>query len=1359
MEQNPQIPANPLGLNLDFLFGRGYLWAKNERLSDWIELDHLRMEIPDLAFPFDARGGLHRFRNTRCLVREIEISTSEIGLADLARRAAADVHGFDSLEVHFLDGAIHVGARVKSLGAQAFISFRIALIPPEPARADEVHVSVYDYRAFGTLPFPARTLVAELLTRILSTPALRPPGRGDSFSIGIAGDILRMRPLKLLLLHLFPQVGWKLPNLSNVVLENAQIRPGRLTLRALSPETWDTTQRYTHGASPLTATAEGGRALAAYEAKDLFAHGDQAIFDRQLKQAIDLFSGYRDIYGAHPELVARLFDLLLSDPSPSNIAQAETLCRELEKEDPEHLHARLARPRLALLQGRTELAIQAFERLAQTLRNRGDTHDWILCQLSLAQHLETQNPEKAAAALREILKITPRNRAALESLKAIYERESDTQGLEDVLKRLTGVYTDRDNLTATYLSLARHLMDRQGELAEARIYLERVLRLDPSQLEALHTLGQSYLLSEEPLRALKAFGSAARAAEARKDLLRAAQLHESVAKIWRDHVLDPQQALLSARRALSLGTALPPEQRAELLLWTAQLCEEHERVDEAISMRVDAIALLEQLPGATSLLLNAHRGLARTHTQRRRTDASAAHWRRILEISPLDPEATEALESHYKMSGSPEQLLELYRDMALHAAPEQKAQLLLKCAEVYRWLGMAEEAAQTLEAALSLGEFNALQPFVELLEQTRRFPALKKALQSMLMRVSDREHRWILLIHLARTCLKHLEEPEQATRAYMEAIQLRPTQLEGLYGARDALERIVSNDYLAISPVGEGPAARLLERLVARVTEVAPEPEIKREALIRLAELASLRGDMDEAKAATTRAAQLSEVGLEVDRRLDALLQTPQSGPPQPVEPPQNTPDALNLFRREFDKTIREPHAIPRLQELLKQDLVPNTQLKTPTLPQPAQPAQPTPDPTPSAPSDLLKAIQSARSGQKVEELADALEELLEAAQNKAILLDPQEQLNYSKELGELLYYELEASARALPHLEFVRTQDTQGLGAEPGILNALESIYEEQGLVEGRIRILEDRLSRAESEEMDTVYRLLLAQLVWDEANDREAATRWLSEILKRDKRHEAAHRLLADITRELEDWDATAEHLRTVLAVSSGGLDSVETERELAELLLLKLDRPRQAIQHFKHVLEAAPGDSRALEMLKKAQVNLDDWAGYADSLLLELGLLTGRPKLGLDAASELVADSLPVPLRIPTSQVVSDLAHVAQHHLHQLEHARKLWKIVHDLWPEHVEALERRIDLDRALEQYHDLAIDLEAYADLLLDPHERFRCLAESARIQARHDEVELARVLFSQAIAVAESAESAPTGLDEVRRELQGLPQR
>lgn len=1326
------LTNNPLGLNLDFLFGRGYLWAKNERLSDWIELDHLRMEIPDLAFPFDAGGGLHRFRNTRCLVREIEISTSEVGLSDLVRVAAQDIHGFDAIDIHFLDGAIHVGARVKSLGAESFLSFRVALIPPEPSRADEVHVSVYDYRAFGTLPFPARTMVSELLTRILSTPSLRPPGRGDSFSIGIAGDILRVRPLKLLLLHLFPGVGWKLPNLSNVVLEHAQVRPGRLTLRANSPDTREI-GRSAAPITPLVASAEGGRALAAYEAKELFAHGDQAIFDQQHKQALELFFGYRDIYGDHPELIARLFDLLLSDPSTSNVAQAEAMCRELEKKDPLDLQAAFARPRLAIIQGNRSEAIATLERLAKLLRERGDTHDWILAQLSLAQALRADKPTEAASALREILRISPRNRVALEMLREIYLAESDAAGLEDTLKRLTGVYTDREALTATYLQLARHLMDREGELAESRIYLERVLRLDPTQLEALHTLGESYLLSQEPLRALKAFGSAARAAESRQDVQRAAQLHEMAARIWYSHVQDPQQALLSARRALSFSAHLSALQQATLLLWVAELCQTHERADEAIAHNVSAIELLERERGHEELLIGAHRNLARLFEARHRSDAAASHHRRILELQPSDPDAFLALESHYRMSGAPEQLLDLYRVLESHTQdPVLLATYKLKEAEVFRLLGMTEDAATSLTKSIQLGNFGAVEALVDLLNQAHLFKALREILRKLLPQMGDdRDKRWSILVHLGRTCVK-LREADRAVVHFMEAVQVRPTQLEALYAARDALETIVSSDYNAPSPIGDGPASRLLERVVSRLAEVAPEPQLQREALIRQAELATLRGDMDQARASSARASAIP-LSTDVDNRLDELL----SESPLIVAGP---PNHLGDFRREMEQTLKKPLGIPPLQSLTASKLVPKLDETT----------------HPEVVDDLLDLVRQARSSQDPEELVEALQVLIASSKTGKTLLDAAEMVSYSKELGELLYYDLEDSSRALPHLEFVRETEPQGRGAEPGILNALESIYEEKGEVLGRIKILENRLARAESEEMDTVYRLLIAQLVWDSGQDREGAIRWLQPILERDQRHEAAHRLMADMARDLEDWEATAEHLRTVLAVSSGGLDSVETERELAELLLQKLSRPRQAIQHLRHVLQAAPGDSGALNMLKESQVNLGDWRGYTESLTLELGLLTGRKELTIELVGEIDPDSLPTPLRIPASQIVSDLAHVAEQYLDAPENARQLWKLVHHLWPEHVEALERRIDLDRSLEHYHDLATDLEAYADLLLDPRERFRCLLESARIHAQHADIEVARVLFTQAIAIAEDAESSPEGLDEARRELQTL---
>ncbi|MEZ4458937.1 MAG: hypothetical protein R3E66_04270 [bacterium] len=322
--------------------------------------------------------------------------------------------------------------------------------------------------------------------------------------------------------------------------------------------------------------------------------------------------------------------------------------------------------------------------------------------------------------------------------------------------------------------------------------------------------------------------------------------------------------------------------------------------------------------------------------------------------------------------------------------------------------------------------------------------------------------------------------------------------------------------------------------------------------------------------------------------------------------------------------------------------------------------------------------------------------------------------------------------------------------------MNALESIYEEQGQIDGRIKILEERLARAESREMDTVYRLLLAQLVWDEKRDRETATKWLSNVLEQDARHESAHRLLADIALDVEDWDAAAEHLRTVLAVSTGGLDTVEVERELAELLMNKLDRPRQAISHLRRVLEAAPGDSKALDAIKQAQVALGDWTGYAQSLCLELGMLLGKPQLTIEEVPTLNFDAVAAPLRMATGQILSDLAVVLHDELGSPEQSWLLWGKITVLLPEHAEAFERRIDLGRQLKQDLDLARDLEAYADLLLDPIERFSILVESAALLAVSGERENARIVYSQALAIVDGLDHLPPEIDEARRALQAL---
>lgn len=1576
MEPKPPTSPNPLGLNIDFMFGRGYLWARQERLSDWMVLESLRMEIPDLQFPFDARGGLNRFRNTRCLVREIEVSVSEAGLQELLHQAASDLEGFEDLKVRFLEDAIHVSLKISAFGVQTPMSFRVALIPPEPPKADEVHLSLYDYRAYGPLPYPARQIAFDLLTSLLGTATLRPPGRGRSFTVGIAGDILSFRPLKLILLHIFPRVGWKLPNLSGITLEGAKIRPGHVALRASGREDgWQTVQQ---DQFHLAASQEGAKALAAYEAKDLFSHVDQAIFENQTARALELLESFREVYGAHPELVNRTFDCLLSNPTASNLAEAAELLRELEREDSEHLGALLAAPILATLsRQRPTKIIEALERLSQALKRRQDLDDWILCEQAIAQHLKHIDAGAAVRRLREVLKLAPRNLQTLELLEELYRQQGDFDGYEEILKRLAGLYTDRQTLKQTYMTLAEHLIERRGQVNEARLYLERVLRLEPADQEALYTLGQSYLLSDEPLRAIKTFGSAARAALAQEDWGLAAKLQLQIAQRWAKELENPSEGLLSARRGLQYLAQLKPgvlaqdevlaELELDLLELAADLSTLRERDDEALDCWTQLLPKLEEryereleqrrggagrvdpwesgaLLGLKQLereslaqeeearsaqhkwqrrLQRAHEQMARSYQRRDRPEAAVGHWRRGLELDPGALVASEQLERYYRELGRPEELIAFYRDRLMATQDEaRRVSVEIKLAAVYEQLQMVEEAQQHLQEALRLKPSHELAraKLAELLSAHGRYETLRLALQTLLIRVQDRGLRYELLMQLGQLQLGRLKQPKQAARAFFEALDLRHADQEALMGARSALDEIILRDgVISPAPVGTESAGRLQERVLLKLADLQEAPLDRAALLDEVAALATHRGDVAQAQESSRRARQLRQAqaqpasGQALDERLDQLL-TPSS-PPRPQDdeddeddsaPEAAAPQADEIpqvipahERRRFDARYIRPSGISTVSEAVEvleesPEAVLDAHLATiferPVAQDPAVITQEAPSPSvdqfrdklqgvltgqaklapkatsgggglakliarskarveqdaieapsahdaitkpkvqlrkPELEDDLLDGedgeestsavdaglglglepealppsfldeethlvdegtleqvhadsallsealddawdamalmakVDAARHAQDPEELARALEEVLSATPipEEHPHLERAQYLALARELGEVLYYELELSAQAQVYLERVRESDPEGLGKEPSLLNALESIYEESGALEDRLNLLRERMAQCQTRDMATTYRLLIAQILWDERRDYEAATEQLRVILKDDARHEPAHRLWAQIAREREDWATAASHYEEVLQERVGGLDEVELERELADLYLHKLRQPLRARQHYEGVLQASPADAQALEGIKQSQALLGDWAGYIGSLWRELALLIGGSQPSDPRAVEPAQfiERVPVALRTFASQIISDAAQVAQDELRDEAQALTLWSLAFALWPEHFEALERKVALARSLDQPQTLSDALEAWAELLFDPGERFDALYEVAKLKLdRLDDEDGARMVLAEAIASVEGLEPPKAQLDEAKRLLRRL---
>ena len=392
---------------------------------------------------------------------------------------------------------------------------------------------------------------------------------------------------------------------------------------------------------------------------------------------------------------------------------------------------------------------------------------------------------------------------------------------------------------------------------------------------------------------------------------------------------------------------------------------------------------------------------------------------------------------------------------------------------------------------------------------------------------------------------------------------------------------------------------------------------------------------------------------------------------PWPITMPPEQSD-VQSFRAEFQRAEKNPPALADLDDSTLDRLLHRRSAarRAPT----------------SIAEDLAAmdaAIAQARQADDLDALSSALETRLQASDGAGEL-----RAAMCFELGELLYFDLEESERALRWLQEVRELDPDGYGARPGVLNAIEAIHEETGSIDGQIEILRARLEQAQSDDLRDTHRLLIANLLW-ECGDTDASRTELDPILTRDPSHEAAHRLLADIAADEGNWELVAEHLQIALTVAGDGLDVVELRKRLGTVLLDRLARPDDAMTHLLEARAAAPHDSTTTHAIRRCLRALGAWTDLIADLRAELGLfsslLADNEPIVAHWLAAMSVDEVPQALRVPASHVLADIARVLQDDLNDERTARLAWDLVIELWPEHAEAVERRIDLDHKLEHH--------------------------------------------------------------------------
>lgn len=376
--------------------------------------------------------------------------------------------------------------------------------------------------------------------------------------------------------------------------------------------------------------------------------------------------------------------------------------------------------------------------------------------------------------------------------------------------------------------------------------------------------------------------------------------------------------------------------------------------------------------------------------------------------------------------------------------------------------------------------------------------------------------------------------------------------------------------------------------------------------------------------------------------------------------------------------------------------------------------SSPAPAPAPRAltPEDrraLEQRLANARESGNPEALVAVLPEVAEA---EAI---PNRRARVLSELGQLLYYELEAPSRALQYLEEAQRLDPEGVGADYGLLSALESIYEDTASAEGLMTVYRRKLAQASGDEIRNVYRLLMAGVLFEQLGQPREGVVLLDEVLDTDPRSVPALRLRARIWQSMGLREDAASALEALIAMRE--LDPFERQellRELGRLEWQSLGRLGRAAERFEELLSEIPGDTDCISSLKQIYGKAEAWDSYLDVLRRELGILAGSPTAftDLEDAARCDVGSIAEPLRATYGQILAEAAEVVRTRMSAPRRALAVLDRAVAFAPEDVFVHEARL---ACAEQARDAAAFVDAASKLapqLLAGEERERLLTRA-----------------------------------------------
>ena len=956
----------------------------------------------------------------------------------------------------------------------------------------------------------------------------------------------------------------------------------------------------------------------------------------------------------------------------------------------------------------------------------------------LDEHLHDY--DSAVEAYRGVLEIDPENAEALAALDRIYSATGQPAELADVLGRRIRLTVDPEELVDLYMRLGQTYERDLGAPEQAIGAYKEALEQDPSHRPALERLEELYLTEQRWEDLYDVYQKIADTAHTDEEM---ADCYQRMAKI-------ASEALDRVGDAIDLWTRVLDLRGEDPLALDelARLYEQTGRWDDLVEVLERRVYVLED----DADKVRVYQTMGRVYAEQLdRERAALDAWLNALELDPTNTDTLAALEQIYETNQAWVELVDvLETTRGLGAETIGADRMLEVAAKIGRiqgeYLMQTEAAIEAWNQVLEYdpGNMEALAALENLYTQEARWGEAVQVLEKKVAALEDRDAKIEVLLQIAALWEDQIGDKMQAAGAYLEILELDPTNLR----ASEALEAIYreTEDW-----------ASLAELLINRA-EVLEDKDAKVACLQAAAEVFENNlGDPDAAfqilqfafnedYTNETTARGLERLATETGKWSELLNE--YNGLVQQIEDPMERCElwvkigrwyAEHLQRPDYgiqalEKALEiNPESVSALRELASfyrrggdvQKLAETLARVVPLEHDPAAQAQvllELAEVQETGLGDAQAAIESYRRVLEVDpENATALDaltrlheqlgewdDLVAVLRRRADLADdPDEALALRKRIGEIQETSLaDADAAIETYREILASEPT-----DREALGALERLYLARGDVDAYLDILEAELDAAvEPEEQIAIYDKMARVLV-ETANDPERAADALEKIVMLDPARLDAYERLEALYREAERWSELVDAYRRHADATEDVAVKVEALRAAAEVYRNEIEDVDRAIDTYREILGLAPDDFDAANTLSQLQERIEDWEGAIETMgrLVEL---TGDPQARVD--------------------LLTRMGNVLHFKLGDTEAAEMRLNQALELDPTHVPAYKLLAEIYRGRGDWLKAARALEKAAECSNNLLEKTTFLAEAGFIYYEElEEPEQARTIFDR----------------------------